>query len=510
MAHIRRQLLLATIVTIGTPFPACGVDILRSSQPGGPSAQTLANSIVNTGTGVVLVAGSANFTINAFGNPSSDLRAIGAFSNGLTPPGTLLPVENQNAAGNAQYTGGVGAGSGACLCTGFLSDSETSSPLGRGVGVEGPNNGIGPGGFNPGEIGQNVGTPVDSDFAAATGLPGGGDAAVLQFQVEMTLPGFLSNQAVFGSDEYPVYIEQPFNDSFAILINGENVATLIKQGSVLPFSLQDVQLCSQLFKENDVAPAPPELVGSLHAIPGAPLYDVEFGGFTTPLTFETCDVLAPGTYTIKIVVQDVSDTNVDAGLFIPANSLKLYSFLQADFNLNGQVSGDDFLIWQRNTSATDATFTQGDANGDGLVNGTDLNILFAHWGQTGGKRNYCADFDRDNDVDGDDFLTWQRHVGMTECASRAEGDADGDGDVDGDDLAIWELESGTPFPSGLCGCTPVQQAFTAGGGGAASGLALLPEKEALAQTGHPADTDDDGDFDLDDLKYWMKFYGVAE
>ena len=54
-----------------------------------------------------------------------------------------------------------------------------------------------------------------------------------------------------------------------------------------------------------------------------------------------------------------------------------------------------------------------------------------------------ADFDIDGDVDGDDFLIWQTGFGRTDT-TRAEGDADGDGDVDGDDFLIWQTEFDAP------------------------------------------------------------------
>ena len=53
-----------------------------------------------------------------------------------------------------------------------------------------------------------------------------------------------------------------------------------------------------------------------------------------------------------------------------------------------------------------------------------------------------ADFDGDGDVDGQDFLVWQRGFGAT--GGLAQGDADGSGEVDGADLAIWKSQFGTP------------------------------------------------------------------
>lgn len=70
-----------------------------------------------------------------------------------------------------------------------------------------------------------------------------------------------------------------------------------------------------------------------------------------------------------------------------------------------------------------------------------------------------ADFDDSGQVDGLDFLTWQRNAPITNgSALNSNGDADGDGNVTGTDLTIWESLYGTPLsaiatavpePSGL-------------------------------------------------------------
>jgi hypothetical protein len=60
---------------------------------------------------------------------------------------------------------------------------------------------------------------------------------------------------------------------------------------------------------------------------------------------------------------------------------------------------------------------------------------------TGGS--FQADFDVDGDVDGQDFLAWQRGFGIASGAVKSNGDADGDGNVQGDDLAIWGNQFGT-------------------------------------------------------------------
>ncbi|TWU22791.1 hypothetical protein [Bythopirellula polymerisocia] len=50
-----------------------------------------------------------------------------------------------------------------------------------------------------------------------------------------------------------------------------------------------------------------------------------------------------------------------------------------------------------------------------------------------------ADFDMDGDVDGKDFLTWQRGFGINDgSAQPGDGDATGDGNVNAADLSVWQ------------------------------------------------------------------------
>jgi MYXO-CTERM domain-containing protein len=53
-----------------------------------------------------------------------------------------------------------------------------------------------------------------------------------------------------------------------------------------------------------------------------------------------------------------------------------------------------------------------------------------------------ADFDADGDVDGADFLTWQRGVGTASGGTLAQGDANGDGAINATDLGIWKSQFG--------------------------------------------------------------------
>ena len=63
-----------------------------------------------------------------------------------------------------------------------------------------------------------------------------------------------------------------------------------------------------------------------------------------------------------------------------------------------------------------------------------------------------GDFDGDGDVDGDDFLIWQNSFATLSGANLSDGDGDGDGDVDGDDFLTWQ--NAFPFPAILATAIP--------------------------------------------------------
>ena len=58
------------------------------------------------------------------------------------------------------------------------------------------------------------------------------------------------------------------------------------------------------------------------------------------------------------------------------------------------------------------------------------------------QTRFEADFDQDGDVDGDDFLVWQSNLGSQQATAEM-GDADNDLDVDGNDFLIWQQQFGS-------------------------------------------------------------------
>jgi len=78
-----------------------------------------------------------------------------------------------------------------------------------------------------------------------------------------------------------------------------------------------------------------------------------------------------------IVVTATSSTSGTSEFSNPA-----FPTLPGDFDLDGDVDGRDFFIWQRNFGNQDAEYWQGDADFDGDVDGDDKEIWEQNFGQT--------------------------------------------------------------------------------------------------------------------------------
>jgi hypothetical protein len=103
----------------------------------------------------------------------------------------------------------------------------------------------------------------------------------------------------------------------------------------------------------------------------------------------------------------------------------------ADFDQNGVIDGIDFLLWQRSV-AVDSTI---DADGDGICGTSDFYLWQAH---VQDHLLELPDFNADGSVDLGDYAIWRSHAGNSTGATFSQGDADHDGDVDGIDFLTWQ------------------------------------------------------------------------
>lgn len=135
------------------------------------------------------------------------------------------------------------------------------------------------------------------------------DATTLSFEFRLSggQPGSAHFQYVFGSEEYPEFVND-FNDVFAFYLDGVNVALI---GGV-PVSINNVNIAvnSSSFVNNNTDP--------VYTIGGG--YAFEYDGFTTVMTADMLG-LSSGWHNLTITIADAGDGVYDSGVFIQGNSL---------------------------------------------------------------------------------------------------------------------------------------------------------------------------------------------
>lgn len=227
-------------------------NIYTPYSPPGQTAQSLANALILTTTGISIVGGSASYIGDPTASSFFDSIHIG---DAVLQSGILLT-----------------SGDGTPGTTNTLSSYSDAN-------------------------GQAGDTDLDDviDFAFS-GAGASQDATILTFQVDVTDPSIvsLSFDLMFGSDEYPEYSSSSFVDIAAVFVNGTNAAFF--GGSALrPLSVLDQNL--SYFQNNQD--------GSLAT---------EYDGISLNLTVWA--PVQQGINTIKIAIADTGDQIYDSGLFV--------------------------------------------------------------------------------------------------------------------------------------------------------------------------------------------------
>src|SRR2546426_403808 len=130
-----------------------------------------------------------------------------------------------------------------------------------------------------------------------------------------TAGGNLAFNYAFASDEYINFVDSKYNDCFALLVDGKNIAKI--PGSNAEVSINNVNPTNNsAFYVNNV--------DNTNGYPVAGL-DFQFDGRTTApvtgvLTAQAVG-LGPGTHTLKFVVGDAGDFSLDSAVFIQAGSV---------------------------------------------------------------------------------------------------------------------------------------------------------------------------------------------
>jgi hypothetical protein len=143
--------------------------------------------------------------------------------------------------------------------------------------------------------------PGDSQLDAL--IPGYStyDASVLSFDFVSQGDSAYFNY-VFGSEEYPEWVNSSFNDAFGFFVDGKNYALLPDSTPVTIDTVND-KLNADLYNNNSS---------------GA--YKLEYDGFTDVLTARLTGLTAGQSYNITLAIADAGDYGYDSGIFLEAGS----------------------------------------------------------------------------------------------------------------------------------------------------------------------------------------------
>lgn len=199
-------------------------------------------------------------------------------------------------------------------------------------------------------VGPNVSDWTSTDFA----LPGDADldalsgfttydAAVLEFDFIPT-----ANQVVFyyafASDEYPEWVNTPYNDVFAFFVNQTNYAEVRQiagdpAAPFVPVAVNNINNGNQLYP--DFVPMRPDLFRANYY--GSSAIDLELDGITSVLTFQA--PVNPGVVNhMKLAIADASDGIYDSAVFIKAGSLISNENPIADLSLSPSSGSAPLLV----------------------------------------------------------------------------------------------------------------------------------------------------------------------
>lgn len=210
----------------------------------------------------------------------------------------------------------VGIGSGVIITTGTVRNQ--TSLLGNQQGPFGPNDEP-----NAGYDNLHGGNSLLQSIVGANTF----NAAVLEF--DFTAQGSeVSFTYVFGSEEYPEYVSQGYNDVFGFFISGPNpsggsysntnIAKVPGTNTIVSIDNVNNQVNSAYYVDNGDGNSAPQ---------NSSPYYIQYDGFTVPLIAHA-DLVCGATYHIKIAIADVGDAIFDSGVFLKAQSFVSHNALE--------------------------------------------------------------------------------------------------------------------------------------------------------------------------------------
>ncbi|NRA11959.1 MAG: gliding motility-associated C-terminal domain-containing protein, partial [Crocinitomicaceae bacterium] len=173
------------------------------------------------------------------------------------------------------------------------------------------------------------------------------DAAILEFDF-IPYSDSVKFNYVFGSEEYPEYVNSTYNDAFAFFISGPNIPGGIQNIAQVPFgggpvTINNVnngqtntgpcQNCAYYNNNGDGSSAPQNSSANY----------IQYDGFTDVMTAAS-KVECGETYHLIICIADAGDGLLDSGIFLEANSLSSKTPIDIEYEVSQELFGSPDII----------------------------------------------------------------------------------------------------------------------------------------------------------------------
>jgi hypothetical protein len=167
---------------------------------------------------------------------------------------------------------------------------------------------------------------LESGFAPLSNLTGIGtfNAAVLECDF-VAISDTVKLEFIFGSDEYPEFVNSQFKDAFAFFISGPGITDTLNI-ALVPGTSQAIDINSINNGQSNNGPCTFCVYYNFNGNGDTQPHNndsqyIQYDGFTTPLT--AFSEVEPGeTYHLTIAIADGGDGIYDSGLFLKTNNLE--------------------------------------------------------------------------------------------------------------------------------------------------------------------------------------------
>ncbi len=273
------------------------------------------------------------------------------------------------------------------------------------------------------------------------------DAAILEFSFSVTDASIrsISFDLIFGSEEFPYFIDSPFVDIAAVIVNGTNYAYI--DGNIdQPLSIVGATIEDGRFLDNTIDHGYSDYDTSDTPLLASP-YQIEYNGLTPVLTISIPLQEDTQTYQVRIGIADTGDGILDSGLFISNFQALTSSYSGTLVNVEADDEGS---VLTAPAAGTATKFVGGSGN-DTMTGSTAPDVYDLQKGGANTIKGSLAQLDQDTVIGftEQDTLSFVDSVFEAKQLSVVMGsailaiDGDGDGQVDGTLVLEGDYRFGT-------------------------------------------------------------------